>query len=405
MANCDGLKSKVHEFLCAKNSDLGKWFKNASKGKSFSFYTSYDVRESDHKIAPVDANLFPAGYNNICQIDKDQVPDLVAEFIKGSFGDGYVGGNKIVGLLTEEHTKNKYYWDNIYTLNSFLNSAGIKSMILFPGEMETGSEMTLESASGKQVTIRKAMDWINKVDLILSNNDFSKEYPELVDYAAKIHPPYNLGWHKRKKSTFFEHYNRLVTEFSKQCDIDPWKFTIITEDFPAFDVESDESRKKLAAKVDEVIARSEAEYKKRNIDYKPYVVIKNNAGTYGLGVVTAKSGEDVINWSYKARKKMKAAKGGGGITDVIVQEGIPSIIKTEQGETAEPVVYMIGSQLAGGFLRVHGEKGPEDNLNSPGSVYKKLCLSDLKVDHSKVPMENVYGWICRVAALAVANEM
>ena len=138
---------------------------------------------------------------------------------------------------------------------------------------------------------------------------------------------------------------------------------------------------------------------------KPFVFIKNNSGTYGLGIIQAKSGDDIRNLNYKSKKTMKAVKGGrGNISEVIIQEGIPSAILSDD-KTAEPTLYMIGKKLAGGFLRTHDKKGPEENLNSPGAIYKKLCVTDLQISPSGYPMENVYGWVARIASLAVANEI
>jgi glutamate--cysteine ligase len=65
---------------------------------------------------------------------------------------------------------------------------------------------------------------------------------------------------------------------------------------------------------------------------------------------------------------------------------------------------MVGSQLAGGFLRTHSQKGPSESLNSPGAVYKRLCVADLNINVEGCPMENVYGWMARLAALAAARE-
>ncbi len=100
---------------------------------------------------------------------------------------------------------------------------------------------------------------------------------------------------------------------------------------------------------------------------------------------------------------MKAAKGGREISQVIVQEGIPSRVRSE-GFSAEPVIYMVGTELAGGFLRTHGEKGATDSLNSPGAVYRRLCVSDLNVSLEGSPLENVYGWTARLGLLAIAME-
>jgi glutamate--cysteine ligase len=65
---------------------------------------------------------------------------------------------------------------------------------------------------------------------------------------------------------------------------------------------------------------------------------------------------------------------------------------------------MVGDKLCGGFLRTHQEKSPIDSLNSPGAVYKRLCISDLRVDSTKCPQENVYGWVAKIGMLSIAKE-
>lgn len=101
---------------------------------------------------------------------------------------------------------------------------------------------------------------------------------------------------------------------------------------------------------------------------------------------------------------MKAAKGGRDVDAVVIQEGIPSVIKADDGATAEPVIYMVGCQLAGGFFRTHREKSESESLNSPGAVYKRMCIADLSIRLSECPFENVYGWISKLALLAIAHE-
>jgi glutamate--cysteine ligase len=152
-----------------------------------------------------------------------------------------------------------------------------------------------------------------------------------------------------------------------------------------------------------MIGELKTEYAKRGITQEPFVFVKNNAGTYGLAVLRVGHGDEVRAWNYKSRKKMKAAKGGRDVEEVIIQEGIPSRVQDE-GASAEPVIYMIGSDLAGGFLRTHAEKSATDSLNSPGAVFKKLCVSDLIVSLEGSPLENVYGWSARLGLLAIAME-
>ena len=88
---------------------------------------------------------------------------------------------------------------------------------------------------------------------------------------------------------------------------------------------------------------------------------------------------------------------------MIIQEGIPSVLKKDEA-TAEPVLYMIGDELAGGFLRTHEKKNSYQSLNSPGAVYKRLCLSDLKVRAEGCVPENVYGWLAKIGLLAITQE-
>jgi len=65
---------------------------------------------------------------------------------------------------------------------------------------------------------------------------------------------------------------------------------------------------------------------------------------------------------------------------------------------------MIGCELAGGFLRTHSEKSATESLNSPGAVYKRLCVTDLYDNRMKCPKENVYGWSAKLGLLAIGLE-
>ena len=101
---------------------------------------------------------------------------------------------------------------------------------------------------------------------------------------------------------------------------------------------------------------------------------------------------------------MKASKGGRKVNRLILQEGISTALSSDQS-CAEPVIYTLGAELIGGFLRTHSKKGVRENLNSPGAVYQKLCMSDLMVQVEGKDEENVYGWISRLALLSLAYEI
>ena len=55
-------------------------------------------------------------------------------------------------------------------------------------------------------------------------------------------------------------------------------------------------------------------------------------------------------------------------------------------------------------IRDSAKKDAQESLNSPGAVYKRLCLSDLKVQVNECLLENVYGCVARLGLLAIAKE-
>ncbi|MES2855903.1 MAG: glutamate--cysteine ligase [Bdellovibrionota bacterium] len=399
------VQDEIHKLIVKNLSGVEGWFKEVRKSIDVPFYSSYDIRDFGHKVTAVDANIYPAGFNNICPTDREHCDELVKEYILRHYGDQ----TKRVLLLTEEHTSNPFYWDNVAVLKQLITGAGFDIRIAFP-RMRTGETMMMQSASYGEVEAHAAVISSGKItvagfepDVVISNNDFSEAYEEWGELSVALNPPRELGWYRRKKSTYFKHYNELATEFAKVIGIDPWLLTVETELFSDFDMGNEESKQRLATRVDAMIARLKVEYDKRGIKEEPFVFVKNNAGTYGLAVMRIQSGADILSLNNKTRKKMKAAKGGRDVEEVIIQEGVPSIVKTDD-VTAEPAIYLLGCQLAGGFLRTHAEKGPTESLNSPGAVYKRLCVTDLKVSVEGHPMENVYGWVAKIGLLAIGRE-
>jgi glutamate--cysteine ligase len=291
-----------------------------------------------------------------------------------------------------------------------LTSGGFNTRIAVPKEFSGFTEMTTPKGGVLQVFSAKREGDSIRVsdgfvpDLVISNNDFSDPYSEwFAGLKIPMNPSHELGWFRRKKSEHFIYYNELAREFSKIIDVDPWTFTVDTE-VATVDFSDPSSVEALAQKTQKFLDRLGREYNSgQRKCCEPVVFIKNNKGTYGLGITTVKSAEEVMNMSSKERKKMGYAKGGAEVHEVILQEGIPTQVSAD-GDVAEPVIYLIGNQLAGGFMRSHKEKGRIENLNSPGAVFKRLCMSDLMVDIEGSRLENVYGWVARLNALAIGRE-
>ena len=56
---------ELHSVIINNHMKIEAWFRNQWIKYPAPFYTSIDIRNSGFKIAPVDTNLFPAGFNNL----------------------------------------------------------------------------------------------------------------------------------------------------------------------------------------------------------------------------------------------------------------------------------------------------------------------------------------------------
>ena len=390
----DCFRLQVHERIVENLSKAESWFKEKIAGKTVPFYSSFDIRDSSFKAVCVDANLFPAGFNNICEADQKRAASLMENYLKSR----YPFARKIL-LLAEEHTKNLYYWDNIFIIKSLIEAGGYEVKVCVPGK-KISSAREILTAAGRKMRVSLLNE--EKGDLIISNNDFSTDCA--LPPGAPVTPCFEMGWQFRKKSGFFHEYNKIAAEFAEIIGMDPWRFSVQTELFSPFDIESKESLSRLKSKADLFLSRLRSE-KPPGAEEEPYLFLKNNSGTYGLGVIAIDRAAELDGMGYRIRKKMKASKGGRGVKELIIQEGIPTALSSVEGQSAEPVIYMAGEKLAGGFLRSHQKKDHKANLNSPGAVYRRLCVSDLEIEVKGQVMENVYGWVGKLGLLALVSEI
>ena len=141
------------------------------------------------------------------------------------------------------------------------------------------------------------------------------------------------------------------------------------------------------------------------------MIVKADAGTYGMGIMTVKSPDDVRDLNRKARNKISVIKEGQQVSEVIIQEGVYTF-ESINDAVAEPVVYMMDHFVIGGFYRVHTGREVDENLNAPGAhfeplAFEKPCtLPDCTDAPDTVPNRfYAYGVVARLALLAAAIEL
>ena len=157
-----------------------------------------------------------------------------------------------------------------------------------------------------------------------------------------------------------------------------------------------------------MIAFIQKKYDEYKITEKPYVFVKDNSGTYGMGILSVHSGQELLDLNSKERRSMKSGKERNPINSVIVQEGISTKYKVNGG-TAEPVLYMIGGKTVGGFMRIHDEKDEKTSLNAPGSKFdvllrEKLTKPILDFVDEKDEL-SIYSVLATIGSIAIGYEM
>ncbi|MDP1633989.1 MAG: glutamate--cysteine ligase, partial [Gallionellaceae bacterium] len=152
-------------------------------------------------------------------------------------------------------------------------------------------------------------------------------------------------------------------------------------------------------------------YREYGVDEEPFVIVKADAGTYGMGIMTVKDSSEVIDLNRKQRNKMAVGKEGLAVSNVIIQEGVYTFENIADA-VAEPVVYMMDHFVVGGFYRVHTGRGKDENLNAPGMRFEPLAfetactLPDCAAAPDAEPNRfYAYGVVARLALLAAAMEL
>jgi glutamate--cysteine ligase len=163
----------------------------------------------------------------------------------------------------------------------------------------------------------------------------------------------------------------------------------------------------LARKIDRVLANVQKKYDEYGVTDTPYAFIKADRGTYGMGIMTVRSGEEVLEINKKERNKMQVIKEGAHVSEVIIQEGIPTV-DLVQGKSAEPMIYMIDGIPVGGMFRVNGERDAYGNLNASGMEFTGMCGETEGLPESWKAVDachfRSFGIISAIAALAAARE-
>lgn len=404
---------EIEKTILSHVSEIEAWFRSQWRLTPPPITSSVDLRNAGFKLAPVDTNLFPAGFNNL---NPDFLP-LCVQAVQTYFLNDYQKCRKIL-ILPERHTRNTYYFQSVNVLYDIFQKAGfevrIGSLDLTLTEIQ---DVVQDDINLQLYPIRREDNRILTEDfdpcVILMNNDLSDGIPGiLLGLEQPLLPSIHMGWSSRTKSNHFKCYDQVVNEFTHIVPLDPW---LINPEFKAvsnIDFLSQSGMDRLAFEASYLLEMIGEQYRTRGITHRPFVVMKADNGTYGMSVMMVHDASTLENLNRRQRNKMSSIKGGQSVDRVILQEGVYTFETTADYAVAEPVVYMIGQYVVGGFYRVHRSRGDNENLNAPGMHFEPLafakpcnmpCGGDLNKQQNN--RFYVYGVMARLAALAAAREM
>ncbi|SCU73674.1 Gamma-glutamate-cysteine ligase GshA [Cupriavidus necator] len=396
---------------------IERWFRLEWQEHTPPFYCSVDLRNAGFKLAPVDTNLFPGGFNNLA-------PEMLPLAVQAAMAaiEKICPDAKNLLLIPERHTRNMFYLQNVARLSLIMRQAGLNVRLgslseeitePTPIELPDGQTLVVEplarlGTKGRRLGL-KDFDPCS----ILLNNDLSAGIPPILENINEQYllPPLHAGWSTRRKSSHFAAYDEVAKKFAKLIDIDQWMVNPYFTRCSGVDFHERVGEEELADAVEGVLKKVAKKYREYGIKETPYVVVKADAGTYGMGIMTVRDPSEVKGLNRKERNKMSVVKEGLEVSDVIIQEGVHTFEKVNEA-VAEPVVYMIDRYVVGGFYRVHTGRGNDENLNAPGMHFVPLAFAPNGIpdSHAKpgaaVPNRfYMYGVVARLALLAASLEL
>jgi glutamate--cysteine ligase len=394
---------------------IERWFRLEWMEHTPPFYTSVDIRNAGFKLAPVDTNLYPGGWNNL-------TPEMLPLAVQAAMAaiEKICPEAKNLLLVPENHTRNMHYFSNVAQLQRIFHQAGLSVRIgSINADIKEPTNFTLPN--GETITLEPVIRGKHRLGLkdfdpctILINNDLSAGVPGILEDLNEqyVLPPLHAGWSTRRKSTHFANYEEVAKRFGKLIGIDPWLINPWFEHCGEVNFADGTGMDCLKTNVDALLTKTRRKYKEYGINEKPFVIVKADNGTYGMGIMTVRDVKDLDEINRRTKNKMSVIKDGQEVTQVIIQEGVQTYERINDA-VAEPVVYMMDRYVVGGFYRVNAERGIDENLNAPGASFMPMSFADAgalprlgdKPGASAPNRFYMYGVVARLAMVAAAYEL
>ena len=400
---------------------IERWFRLEWMEHTPPFYTSVDVRNAGFKLAPVDTNLFPNGWN----ILTPAMLPLAVQAAQASIEKICPEARNLL-IVPENHLHNTSYLSNLAQLRRVFQMAGLNVRIgsISP---DVKKSTTIDLPHGESITLEPVVRTKGRIGVkdfdpctILLNNDLRAGVPGILEdlHEQYLLPPLHAGWSNRRKSAHSKAFEEVSKRFGKLIGVDHWLINPMFEKCPEVDFSSAEGVQGLIAKTEALLARIRKKHKEYGIKEKPFVVLKPDNGDPRMAILTVRDAKEIEDLrsqflcSGAGTPANGVVKGGAPVFEVLLQEGVLTCERVNDA-VAEPVVYMMDRYVVGGFYRVHPQRKVDENLNAPGSSFVPLAFAEsthlpqpgIKPGASAPNRFYMYGVIGRLAMLAASYEL
>jgi glutamate--cysteine ligase len=394
---------------------IERWFRLEWMEHTPPFYTSVDVRNAGFKLAPVDTSLFPSGFNHL-------TPDMLPLAVQAAMAaiEKICPEAKNLLLVPGASTRNSFYLTHLARLVQVFTQAGLNVRLGSVDETVT-APTELGLPDGGSLRLEPLIRTRGRVGLkdfdpctILLNHDLATGVPRILQHVHEQYllPPLHAGWPTRRRSQHAQAYEEVAKRFAKLLGMDPWLINPMHASGGDVNLADGSGRDALQTQADALLQKIRRKYKEYGINEKPFVVLKIDNGSDGLGVVTVRDAKDLVDPSRNLLQVLASTRHAGPVSPVVLQEGVPTHERVHDA-VAEPVVCTIDRYVVGGYYRVNAERGVDENLCSPSATFVPLAFAES--GHLPRPGEKpgvsppnrfyMYGVVARLAMVGAAYEL
>ncbi len=391
---------------------IERWFRLEWMEHTPTFYCAADVRNAGFKLAPVETQLFPDGWEH-----------LTAEMLPLAVQAAMAAIEKICPearnllIVPENAKRSTSYLNSLAQLRRIFHMAGLNVRV---GSIsaEIKSPTTIALPTGESITLEPVLRNKGRIGVkdfdpctILLNNDLHAGVPGILEelHQQYLLPPLHAGWSTRRKSMHAKCYEEVCKRFGKLIGVDPWLMNPLFDPCGQMDLTDAGHRQELGRRVDALLAKLRKKHKEYGIKEKPFVLLKADDHRLQWTPVVLHSAQDLDALE-------PARMHGHQSLELLLQEGVPSSERVNHVPVA-PVVYMMDRYVVGGYYRMHSPRVadvPSDGLHgSQDSDVAPLAFAEgvhlpqpgARPGASAPNRFYMYGVVGRLAMLAASYEL